>query len=412
MDFFYCRTPDEAQELISRAVANVVLPREPVALENAFGRILAVDVVSNDNVPPFSRSTVDGYAVNSADTFGAGETAPTTLSIVGEILMGEAVTACLAPGEVMAIPTGAMLPVGADAVLMLEHSQKIDDGTLLVLRALAPGENMVMAGEDIARGELLLARGTKIGAAEIGALAACGFYQVKVFKQLTVGIISTGDEIVEPMAKPIAGQIRDVNSYALAAAVTQRGYIAKRYGIIPDVYAGLHECLARAVEECDMVLVSGGSSVGTRDYTIQALEALSGRDVLLHGVAIKPGKPTIFTMVGNVALFGLPGHPVSALTVFERIVRKAAEEISGEVVVGDGLCVRARITRNVPSAAGREDIIRVKLKREGDGYVAEPVFGKSGLISTLIKADARVRIAPHVGGLYAGDEVEAVWLRS
>ena len=161
-----------------------------------------------------------------------------------------------------------------------------------------------------------------------------------------------------------------------------------------------------------MVLVSGGSSVGTRDYTVRALEALSGRDVLLHGVAVKPGKPTIFTMVGQVAVFGLPGHPVSALTIFERLVCKAAATLSGEKNFSAGLHVRARIMRNVPSAAGREDIIRVKIKAENGEYIAEPIFGKSGLISSLVKADATVRIAPDIGGLHEGDEVDAVWLCS
>ena len=413
MEFFYCLSLHEAQTLIANTLRSEDSAREveEIPLEQALRRIAAVDLTSAEDIPAFARSTVDGYAVNSADTFGAGEGIPAALEIAGEVLMGSEAGRTLCAGQAVAIPTGGMLPPGADAVVMIEHTEKADHETLLVLKAVAPNDNVIAKGEDIRTGQVIVCQGHRLGTADIGALAACGHSMVRVFRPLTIGIISTGDEIVTVTARPAAGQVRDINSYALAAAVEEQGHIAKRYGIIPDQYEKLYNCLNKAARECQMVLISGGSSVGARDYTVRAIEALAGRKVLFHGIAVKPGKPTIFGMIGSTPIFGLPGHPVSALTIYDQIVKPGAAHLSGLIGSDREVTVPAYISRNVPSAPGRDDIIRVRLMRTSSGYVAEPVFGKSGLISTLVQADGIVRITAEAGGLYAGDQVDVQMLR-
>ena len=411
MNFFNCLSLAEAQRLIENTSTTLRPSVEMVSLEHSLGRIIATDMVSGEDIPPFARSTVDGYAVNSADTFGASEAVPATLEVHGEILMGREALEKVIPGGAIAIPTGAMLPMGTDAVVMLEHTDKADKQTLLVLKAAAPGENVIRRGEDIHVGQTIICQGTRLGSAEIGALAACGYSTVAVFRRIKIGIISSGDEIVDVTALPAMGQIRDVNSYMLAAAITEQGHMAQRYGIVPDLYDRLVDCLQQAVAECQLVLVSGGSSVGERDHTVRALEALSGQQVLIHGIAIKPGKPTIFGMVGHTPVFGLPGHPVSAMTVYEKVVKPHAAILAGLTSKAERIILPARMSRNVASAPGRDDIIRVRLKVVGDEYVAEPVFGKSGLISTLVKADGLVHIAAEISGLYSGDKVNVQLLR-
>ena len=413
MEFFHCLPLHEAQTLIANTLRSAASAQEveEIPLEQALGRIAAADLTSAEDIPAFARSTVDGYAVNSPDTFGAGEGIPAALEIAGEVLMGIEADRTLCAGQAVAIPTGGMLPPGADAVVMLEHTEKADQETLLVLKAVAPNDNVIAKGEDICTGQVIISKGWRLGTADIGALAACGHSMVRVFRPLTVGIISTGDEIIDVTARPVAGQVRDVNSYALAAAVTEQGHIAKRYGIIPDQYEQLYNCLAKAAHECQLVLISGGSSVGARDYTVRAIEALAGRKVLFHGITIKPGKPTIFGMIGSIPVFGLPGHPVSALTIYDQIVKPSVAQMAGRITTDHKFTVPARISRNVPSAPGRDDIIRVRLVMKDNGYVANPIFGKSGLISTLVQADGIVRIRAEAGGLYAGDKVDVQLLR-
>lgn len=411
MDFFNCLSLAEAQRLIENTSTTLRPCVEVISLEHSLGRIIATDMVSGEDIPPFARSTVDGYAVNSSDTFGASEAVPATLEVHGEILMGCEALEKVIPGGAITIPTGAMLPMGTDAVVMLEHTEKADKQTLLVLKAAAPGENIIRRGEDIQVGQTIIYQGTRLGPAEIGALAACGCGTVAVFRQIKIGIISSGDEIVDVTSSLAMGQIRDVNSYMLSAAITEQGHIAKRYGIVPDIYDRLVDCLQQAVAECQLVLISGGSSVGERDHTVRALEALSGKQVLIHGIAVKPGKPTLFGMVGHTPVFGLPGHPVSAMTVYEKVVKPYAAILAGLVSKVERITLPARMSRNVASAPGRDDIIRVRLKLIGDEYVAEPVFGKSGLISTLVKADGLVHIASEISGLYSGDKVNVQLLR-
>ncbi|SDF59119.1 gephyrin-like molybdotransferase Glp [Sporolituus thermophilus] len=410
MDFFNCQTLAEARRLVLAHAASADIGSETVGLAAAAGRIAAADCLCREELPSFPRSTVDGYAVRSADTFAAGEGIPALLTVIGEVAMGQTTALVLGPGQAAAVPTGGMLPSNADAVVMLEHTERVDDRTLLVTKPVAPGDNSIARGEDATTGTVLVRQGQKIAPLDIGVLAACGFAEVSVYRRLKVGVLSTGDEIVDVSALPQPGQVRDINSYTLAALLEASGYTAIRYGIIGDNYASLRQKLAEAAAACDAVMVSGGSSVGARDYTVKAIEALGGPGVLLHGIAVKPGKPTIFGMVGAVPVFGLPGHPVSALIIYHQLVRPALAVMAGEKVQRV-FRVPAKISRNVASAPGRDEIIRVRLLPKDGEYWAEPVFGKSGLICTMTEADGLVVIAPEKSGLYAGEQVEVEMLR-
>ena len=376
-------------------------PVEEVALGGVLGRVLAAEVCAAEDVPGFDRATVDGFAVRAADTFGASEGLPAYLRVAGEVLMGRPPGGSVGTGEAWRIPTGGMLPEGADAVVMVEHTEEAGPDMVAVLRPVAPEENVVRRGDDVRAGEVIFQAGKRLRPQDIGLLAACGVTYVRVFKRPVVGIIGTGDEVVGGEAVPGPGQVRDVNTPALAAAVAESGGVPVVYGIVPDELPALQKTLVKAVAECDLVLLSGGSSVGARDLTLQAIQSLAGAAVLFHGLAVKPGKPTIGAAVEGKAVFGLPGHPVSALVVFEFLVRPLLEpERSSRVPL------RVRLGRSLRSAPGREDYVRARLVVRDGELVAEPILGKSGLIATLSRADGLVRLPLDVAGVEAGGMVD------
>ncbi|WP_054030538.1 molybdopterin molybdotransferase MoeA [Desulfatitalea tepidiphila] len=378
-----------------------------IALEQALGRFLAEDLVADRDLPGFDRATMDGYAVRAASTYGASEGNPAYLNLVGAVGMGRTPDHRVGPGQASRIATGGMLPEGADAVVMIEHAEAVDDTTLEVYRSVAPGQHMVARDEDAARGEVLLPAGRRLRAQEIGLLAACGHTSVRVFDVPRVGIISTGDEVVPVTAEPAPGQVRDVNAYTLAALVAQAGGAPERYGIVKDRYEDLLDVCRRALAEKRMVLVSGGSSVGTRDLTEAVLSALSESSILVHGVSISPGKPTILARCGTKAFWGLPGHVTSAMVVFMVLVRPFLIHIGG----GTGetpVRVRARLARNVASAQGRVDYVRVRLAEKEGQLWAEPILGASGLIRTMIAADGLMAVDLNSEGLERGAEVEVL----
>ncbi len=405
MEYFNCISLNEAKQLIGNALDGLMLESEKVSLVEALGRIVAENVVSKEDLPPFSRSTVDGFAVRSMDTFGASEGVPALFDIVDEVAMGKQTFVQLKPGQAVVIPTGGMLPLGADAVVMLEHVERPDDSSLLVLKAVAPGENVVLKGEDISIGRHILKQGQKILPQDIGALAACGYKEVAVRQKPEVVIISTGDELIDVADTPVNGQIYDINSYALAAMLEEAGCIVRRHGIVKDQYEELLAALSQAVLHSNLVVISGGSSVGARDHTVRVLEELGKRDVLFHGMAVKPGKPTIFGMVGKVPVFGLPGHPVAAMTICEQIVKPAVQFLLSQAD-REVYTIPARLTRNMASVPGRDDFIRVQLMKKSNEYWAEPVLGKSGLISTMSAADGIVHIPADKSGLYCEEIVK------
>jgi len=382
---------------------------EPVPLLETVGRVLAEDIIADDDLPDFPRAIVDGYAVQGASTFGSSEGNPAYLTVTGSIAMGESPGLTIGPGEAAQIATGGMLPLGADSVVMIEHTEAIDDTTIEVYRSVAPGQNMIAIGEDIKKQARVIKQGQTIRPQETGLLAALGKQTVAVYQKPVIGIISTGDEIIPVNETPSRGQIRDINTYTLAGLIDQAGAIAVAHGIIRDNFEKLFEKCKSALDRCHMILISGGSSVGARDFTVEVFSALPDAEILVHGISISPGKPTILAKVQNKAFWGMPGHVVSAMIVFARVVKPFIEHISGK---SDGkreaLRLQAKLSRNVASTQGRVDFIRVQLRLDGTQLWADPVLGKSGLISTMVKADGLIEIDINTEGLDKGAEVEVI----
>jgi molybdopterin molybdotransferase len=386
-----------------------VMAIEEADIARVTGRILAEDIVSDINLPDFPRATMDGYAVQGASTFGASEGNPAYLSVVGSVAMGEDPSFSIGPGEVAKIATGGMLPKGADSVVMIEHTNMLDPTSVEIYRSVAPGQNAIAIGEDLKKDEVLVAKGQRIRASETGLLAALGRRRIRVYQKPTVGIISTGDEIVPFEEVPGPGQIRDINSHTLSAMVVESGADPIQYGIVRDQSELLEKTCQKAVSECDMVLISGGSSVGMRDLTIEVLAAMQDAEILVHGIPISPGKPTILAKVQHRAFWGLPGHVVSAMVVFHRVVQPFISHISGRAHKKPAeLCIPAKLSRNVPSAQGRVDYIRVRLTRQEGEWWAEPILGKSALIHTMVQADGLIQIEINTEGLERGTTVEVI----
>jgi molybdopterin molybdotransferase len=302
-----------------------------------------------------------------------------------------------------------MLPEGADSIVMVEYTEEIDDTTIEVYRSVAPGQNMVEVGEDIKRGETVLHCGRRIRPQEAGMLAALGIRKVPVYKKPVIGIISTGDEIVPINENPGPGRIRDVNTYTLSGLIQEAGATAVPYGIVHDDYEALLTKSTQALAECDMVMVSGGSSVGVRDFTIDVISAMEDSEIMFHGISISPGKPTILARVQNKAFWGLPGHVVSAMIVFSCIVKPFIENVSGCTEDTEKeFRVTAKLNRNIASSQGRVDYVRVRLLQKDGAVWVEPILGKSGLINTMVKADGLIEIGMNTEGLDRGAEVEVI----
>jgi len=401
--FFRVWPIDRVLELVSRCAP---VETEQVPIEAALNRILAEDVLAEEDLPGFRRATMDGFAVQASATFGATEANPAYLNLIGSVAMGEVPTISVGPGEAVRISTGGMLPQGADSVIMVEYAEMIDDVLMEVYRSVAPGQNVMMPDEDFRKGEPLVSAGRRLRPQEIGTFAAFGKGSVRVFRRPRVAIVSTGDEVVPIDCRPAPGQIRDVNTYTLAGFVEGTGALALRFGVVPDRFDRLLERCRQALDEADMVMLSGGSSVGMRDLTIDVLEAVPDSRILLHGIAISPGKPTILATCGSKLIWGLPGQVTSAMVVFLKIVRPFLERLGGlDTSSVVRRTVEAVLTRNVASVQGRTDFIRVRLRRETNGWMADPVLGKSGLIHTMMRADGLVEIGMNTEGLEEGARV-------
>lgn len=379
---------------------------EELATAQALGRVTASPVVAALPLPSFPRATVDGYAVRAKDTFGASDTLPAYLKLAGEVPMGAAAGLSLARACCALIHTGGMLPEGATAVVMVENTQSARRGEVEILRAVADGENVLKIGEDVAEGQEVIPAGTRLRPAEIGGLMALGQTHVVVARKPRVGILSSGDEVVPPEAELGPGQVRDVNSFALSALVEERGGEPVRYGILPDRAEALREAASRAWEASEMVVITAGSSASARDLTAEVIGSLGSPGVLVHGVNVRPGKPTILAACGGKAVIGLPGNPVSALVIASLFVSPVVEALLGLKRTRPRPSIPARLGLNLPSQAGREDWVPVSLIPQAQGMRAEPVFGKSNLIFSLARADGLVRIPPDATGLAAGEAVQ------
>lgn len=378
----------------------------------SLGRVLAEDIRATADLPEFDRSTMDGYAVRSADTFGATESLPALLTVIGDIPMGSMPDGGIAKGQAMKIATGGALPQGADSVLMLEHAQTVDERAVEAVKPVAPGENVVQVGDDLRRGDIALGKGRRIRPQDMGALASLGITSVPVYAVPRVAIISTGNEIVSADSIPQPGKIRDSNSCTLVGLIIQSGGVPVHVGIIPDDFDRLRIAVGEALGNCQLVILTGGSSVGTADHTARVIESFGPPGVQVHGVSVKPGKPLIAGWAGGVPVFGLPGHPVAVAISFDLFVRPLLVRLSGEVPhpalenVPVERIVRAKLARSITSGPGREEHVRVALERRDGVLTAVPVFGGSGLISTLVKADGIVVVPLHSIGIEAGEDVE------
>ena len=394
-------TPGEAQEAIAAAFP----PRpaaETVPLDAACGRVLYAPVTAQEYVPDFDRSTVDGYALRAADTFGCSDALPAVLRLQGEILMGAAAPAALEPGCCMAIPTGGALPIGADACAMLEYAEIYGDGTVGIAKPVAPGENLIFRGDDTRPGQAVLPAGRRLTPQDIGALAALGVTEVSVCRKPLVGLISTGDELVAASETPGPGQIRDVNAPLLRALLQSTGAETRFYGILKDDAALLGATLDKALADCDAVCISGGSSVGQKDATCRCIEDRGA--LLFHGVAMKPGKPTICGSVGGKAVFGLPGHPAAAAIAAELFVLPHLGRLAGRA--GTSHPIPARLTDPVSANHGRAQYMAVTLEDRGGETWARPVRSKSGLITALAGADGWFSIPRDREGVHAGEMID------
>ncbi len=423
-EFLTLLPPDDARTLLLSHLSQPITDSELIDVPAALGRVLAEDIRAPQPLPDFQRSTVDGYAVRARDTHGASDSLPTYLNLIGEVPMGDAPAFALAAGQCALIHTGGMLPNGADAVVMLEYTQTSQvskdlgglPSEIETSRAVADGENVIRVGEDVAQGQLIQPRGSLLRPAEIGGLMALGIVRIKVVRRVRVGLISTGDEVIDPSQAPRPGQVRDVNSYTLGALVEKSGGIAKRYGIISDEFNALKESAARALEECEVVIITAGSSASTRDMTADVIRSLGAPGVLVHGINTRPGKPTILGVCNGKAVIGLPGNPVSALVNGYLFVVPVIEKLLG-ALPRPRATILARLTVNLSSQAGREDWWPVRLTANRSpltansssltaDFDAEPVFGKSNLIFTFAAADGLLRIPPDATGLSAGEMVE------
>lgn len=383
---------------------------EEIESKDALGRVTMVPQVASYPLPSFPRSTVDGYALRAKDTYGAGETLPAYLQLIEEVPMGAAANFSIAAAECAMIHTGGMLPEGADAVVMVEHTQVSRKGEVEVLRAVAVGENVLKVGEDVLEGQEVIPAGTRLRPAEIGGLMALGITKLTVAKRPIIGIISSGDEVVPPESDLDPGQVRDVNAYTLSALIEQVGGIPRRYGIIPDSESTLRTCAANALGECDAVVITAGSSASTRDLTAKVIDSLGEPGVLVHGVNVRPGKPTILAVCDKKVMIGLPGNPVSALVIASLFVTPVVEVLLGLRRTVPRPSVSAHLTLNLASKTGREDWVPVQLVSGPEGLQAEPIFGKSNLIFTLARADGLVRIPADATGLAIGEAVDVIYL--
>lgn len=396
-------TVAEVQNKMKVHFDDLKLGVEVVHIEKALNRTAAEDVFSQYNIPDFNRSTVDGYSIVASDTFGVTESIPVFLDLIGQVEMGKSTDLLIHKGKCAYVPTGGMIPQGADAMIMIEHVEEVDSNTIAANTPTAPGENMIKVGDDIAVGQQLLRRGRSIRPQDIGVLAAAGISHVKVFEKPKVAVLSTGDEIADPFGTIEFGQIRDINTYVLSAMLEELGAEITIKAVIKDEFELLEEAVSKALDSNHIVIISGGSSVGTKDVTAKVISAMGAPGVFVHGMAIKPGKPTIVGKARGKALFGLPGHPVSAIIVFKLLVEQLIAGMMSRAV--QSIKVPAVCCSSLHSSPGKETFQMVELRQELDGYYATPLHGKSGAISLVSKAHGFVRIPLNKEGINKGETV-------
>jgi molybdopterin molybdotransferase len=412
-EFFNVLAPDDARALLLSHITPLT-ETETVATMDALGRVTAAAMRARQPLPAFRRSTMDGYAVRAADTFGASGSLPAFLNVIGEVPMGQAAELELRQGEAALVHTGGMIPDTADAVVQVEQTQIVGAAIeappyeIEIFKSVAPGENVLQVGEDVGQDEQVLPPGHILRPQDLGGLLALGMTEIAVRRQPLVAILATGDEVVAPDQAVGPGQIRDINSYTVGGQVTAAGGRPFYGGIIPDELPALQKAAAEALAAADMLVMSAGSSVSFRDMTARVISDLGQPGVLFHGVATRPGKPTIGGVAGGKPVIGLPGNPVSAMVQFDMLGRPAIQRLLGLAKAAHQGQVWATLAVNVASQSGREDYVPARLEKTAEGYQATPVFGKSNLIYTLVNADGLMKIPLDKGGLLAGEMVEVL----
>ena len=408
--FFKVVTPAEALATVCQVAP---VDSQVVPTTQARGRVLAEDLYSRVDLPHFNRAGMDGYAVIARDTFGASPALPAYLKLAGAVEMGQEATRRLGAREAARISTGGMLPPGSDAVVMVEHTDETGDGAVEIHRAASPWLNVIQVGDDIRKGDPVFARGRRLRAHDLGALTGVGIVSAPVYRKPRVTLISTGDEIVAADREPRPGQVRNINQHSLAGLIAECGADLNDLGVVPDEPEALRAALARGLDWGDLVLLSGGSSMGARDMAVEVIRSLPDSRLFFHGISVSPGKPTLYAQAGGKPVLGLPGYPVSALVIFDLFAAPLIRTLSGETPPGPRAhtgrtTVRAVMDTNVSSQTGREDYVRVTLEGRGDALHATPLPSKSGAIFTLVKADGMVRIDLNREGLEQGEEVEVM----
>ena len=400
-----------AQEALRSLLQVSPVGTERIATVRARGRVLAEDLYSEVDLPHFHRAAMDGYAVKAKDTFGASQSLPAYLKLAGMVEMGKEAVQPLGTAEAVRISTGGMMPPESDAVVMVEYADEVEGGLVEIHRAVSPWQNVIQIGDDIKKTQLVFTRGRRLRAHDLGALTGIGISSVPVYKQPRIALISTGDEIVDADTNPLPGQVRNINQHSLAGLIEECGGELKDWGVIRDDKDQLTQALGQAIEWADLVLLSGGSSMGAKDIALETILSFADAEFIFHGISISPGKPTIFAKACGKPIFGLPGYPVSALVIFDLfagpLIRRLAGEQSGTASQLPKT-VRATLKTNIASQVGREDYVRVTLERDSDRWLATPLPTKSGAIFTLVKADGMVRVDLNQDGLEQGEEVEVI----
>ena len=397
MRLYNVHTLQAAEEVMKN---NFSFETEIISIHDAVDRVLACDVMTEIQVPSFRRSTVDGYAVLASDVNGASETMPMLLDLIGSVEMGVESGLTVNEGQTMYVPTGGMVPDGANAMVMIEYTEKMAEDTIAILTTAVPLQNIIGKGADVEKGDTILKQHQRLRPRHIGALAATGVFEVEVYRNLTATVISTGDELITTDQPLNMGEVYDINTYTLTGKLKQFGIEVIDQVVLKDIRENIKDAFRNGIEKSDITIVSGGSSVGEKDYTADIIDELSEKDgVLIHGLAVKPGKPTIVGKVDDKMVLGLPGHPVSAMVVLDQLLRmyfSLQRDTSPFEVKGT-------LTQNVHAAPGRETFIMVKV--EGQSIV--PVLGKSGMITMMSKADGYIRIQKDTEGIVGGTEVTA-----
>lgn len=396
------KTSNEAEKIIKEGFKNLEFKSEKVNINESLGRVLFSDICSNEFVPDFNRSTVDGFAVKASSTFGCSDAIPAILDYKGEVQMGEEPDVEIDDFSCCYVPTGGQIPTGANAMVMIEYAEDYGDGTRAMLKPSAPSQHIIFKGDDVKKGDVVLKKGTIIGTKDIGTLALLGIKDVQVVKRPKVAVISTGDELVDIDQKLKMSQMRDVNSYTLCNALKNIGCQPIQVGVVKDDMQTLTNAVEKACNECDVLLVSGGSSVGVKDATFKVFEKLG--EVYMHGIAIKPGKPTIFGKIGNTPVFGLPGHPLAAFFIFNLFVAPALLECQNANKLMSK--TTAVLDVAIPSNHGREECLPIRLESIDNWVHATPVFNKSGLISVLANSQGYLRVLRDCEGIKQGEKIE------